>query len=70
VTTTDAFVDGLRVGCVVAAGVALAGAVAAVALLPSRPPAAAAPSELTLPAGDRTLPAGDRTFITTERTTR
>jgi len=77
VTTTDAFVHGLRVGCVVAAGVALAGAVAAVALLPSRPPAAAVPGELTLPAGDRTLPAGDRTLpagerpsITSERTAR
>ncbi len=70
VTTTDAFVHGLRVSCVVAAGVALAGAVAAVALLPSRPPAAALPSDLTLPAGDRTLPAGDRPSITTEPTAR
>ena len=77
VTATDAFVHGLRVGCVVAAGVALAGAAAAAALLPSRPPAAAAPGELTLPAGDRALPAGDRTLpagdrpsITTERTAR
>ena len=61
VTTTDAFLHGLRVGCVVAAGVALAGAVAAVALLPSRPPAAAVP-------GDLTRPAKDRTSITTERT--
>ena len=66
-TTTDAFVHGLRVGCVVAAGVALAGAVAAVALLPSRPPAAAAPGQLTLPAGDRTLPAGDRTLPAGDR---
>ena len=63
VTTTDAFVHGLRVGCVVAAGVALAGAVAAVALLPSRPPAAAVP-------GDLTRLAGDRPSITTERTAR
>ena len=72
-TTTDAFVHGLRVGCVVAAGVALAGAVAAVALLPSRPPAAAAPGQppgrgRTLPAGDRTLPAGDRSGVDPDET--
>ena len=52
VTTTDAFLHGLRVAAVVAAAVALAGAIAAAALLPSRPPAAAVSADLTVPASD------------------
>jgi EmrB/QacA subfamily drug resistance transporter len=63
VTTTDAFLHGLRVAAVVAAAVALAGAIAAVALLPSRPPATAVSADLT-------VPASDRPSITTERTAR
>ena len=63
VTTTDAFLHGLRVAAVVAAAVALAGAIAAAALLPSRPPAAAVSADLT-------VPAGDRPSVTTERTAR
>jgi EmrB/QacA subfamily drug resistance transporter len=36
--TSDAFIHGLSVGCLVAAGVALAGALGAATLLPSQPP--------------------------------
>ena|SRR5271166_2788917 len=61
VTTTNAFLHGLRVAAVVAAAVALAGAIAAVALLPSRPPAAAV-------SGDRTVPASDRETARAEGT--
>ena len=50
-------------GCRAAAAVALAGAIAAAALLPSRPPAAAV-------AADLTVPASDRPSVTTERTAR
>ena len=62
VTTTNAFLHGLRVACVVAAVVALAGTIAAAALLPSRPPAPAVP--------DLTVPANDRPSMATERTAR
>ena len=60
VTTTNAFLHGLRVACVVAAVVALAGTIAAAALLPSRPPAPAVP-DLTVPANDRPSRATERT---------
>ena len=46
------FLDGLHAGCRVAAGVCLAGAVAVLALLPSRPPVAA-PETGGLPAVER-----------------
>jgi EmrB/QacA subfamily drug resistance transporter len=49
VTTTNAFLHGLQVGSVVLAAVALAGAVAAAALLPSRPPEPAVPGDLARP---------------------
>jgi hypothetical protein len=49
VTTTNAFLHGLQVGSVVLAVVALAGAVAAAALLPSRPPEPAVPGDLARP---------------------
>jgi hypothetical protein len=45
---THAFLHGLSIGCVVAGGVAAAGAVAAVAFLPAQPPARAA-----APAGEQ-----------------
>jgi len=37
---TDAFINGLNIGCYVAAGVAAVGVVLAVAFLPSQPPTA------------------------------
>jgi hypothetical protein len=45
----DGFLAGLQAGCLVAAGVALAGAVLALALLPARPPATAAPEPVAVP---------------------
>jgi EmrB/QacA subfamily drug resistance transporter len=66
VTTTDAFLHGLRVGSVVAAAVALAGAVATAALLPSRPPAAAVAD---VPGGPSEA-ASERATVTTEGTAR
>ena len=49
VTATNAFLHGMQVGCLVAAAVALAGGIAAAALLPARP-AAAAPADIAAPA--------------------
>ena len=66
VTTTNAFLHGLRVGCVVAAAVALAGGIAAAALLPARPPAQTAPGT----PGASVAPAAGRATVTTERTAR
>jgi len=71
-TTTDAFLHGLRVGCVVAAVVALAGFIAAAALLPARPPAQAGEREI-MPAtvtGGRTTDGPGRTPLTPEGTVR
>jgi EmrB/QacA subfamily drug resistance transporter len=52
-TATSAFLHGLRVGCAVAAGVAVAGALATAAFLPSRPtPATDAGRAGTVTAGD------------------
>jgi EmrB/QacA subfamily drug resistance transporter len=48
VTTTNAFLHGLQVGCVVAAAVALAGGIAVAVLLPSRPPEPAGTGELVV----------------------
>jgi MFS family permease len=62
VTTTNAFLHGLRVGCVVAAAVALAGGIAAAALLPARPPAQTAPGT----PGASVAPAAGRATATTE----
>jgi len=66
VTTTNAFLHGLRIGCVVAAAVALAGGIAAAALLPARPPAQTAPGT----PGASVAPAAGRATATTERTAR
>jgi hypothetical protein len=48
VAATNAFIDGLGVGCLVAGGVALGGAVLAVLFLPAQPPSAAEPIAPTL----------------------
>jgi hypothetical protein len=47
---SDAFIHGLSVGCLVAGGVALAGAVAAAFLLPAQPPTSATSHADTQPA--------------------
>jgi hypothetical protein len=45
--STDAFLHGLSVGCLVGAGVAIAGAVMAAVFLPAQPPSAEAPVDLS-----------------------
>lgn len=49
----DGFLAGLQAGCLVAAGVALAGAVLALALLPARPSVTAPSAEVTVPVAAR-----------------
>jgi EmrB/QacA subfamily drug resistance transporter len=58
VTTTNAFLHGLQVGCLVAAGVALAGGIAAAALLPARPAASASSDASVAAASAAPAPAG------------
>jgi hypothetical protein len=41
---TNAFIHGVSIGCLVAGGVAAAGAVMAVVFLPAQPPSAVAPT--------------------------
>ncbi len=61
---TNAFLHGLSVGCLVAGGVAVAGAVLAVLFLPAQPvapgPAVAVPAETAVPAGTPAGTAGMR----------
>ena len=62
VTTTNAFLHGMQVGCLVAAGVALAGGIAAAALLPARP--AAPSSVVSTPADASAAPAPADALVT------